>query len=604
VTVAPFTTGATVTREVEGITFTGLAGVYPQPPIWYADKSSGGQDYKTRNRGPNAEPRRAFDVFLDVPYVAAPVDRWKMAAHGVPSDPVDCTRWKGVPWQNWETEESGEARPTFGLDVPQGDWAALGAVESEDCHNMIIFAPSPIGSNRPVLFFIPGGGGDVGASQLPIYWAARVAAEGTVAVIVNYRRGYLGHFWHPELEAEDDYDGPNFALGDVRAALKWCRSHIADFGGDPDNIALSGSSVGGALALALATDPAAAGDFAKVWAISPGGNGERPRAPRQSSAQNKSFRELSTEIRNKLIASGDRRSSYAPGYGSVAHAAAEKGELWALRYAVSPQELIDQHDDQNVFLWRDDTHVLRRNATAAIEAGDLPAGVPVVFVTCVNEASPLPFLAGPRYLSDASRLNYARYLGGYHTLSDLLAEPYIAGIASEIVKDIIIYGAFIYWAPMKRMAEWLVANGHDCWLLMDNYNSQGIGDTYCDHTSVDSYILGSVEFRVGMDDPAEQAKIHARDWFVANGWLRMLRNFCIKGDPAAGLPLAVKLFDSEPAWAPVQYNPANRNWNIVGRASALNAINAPAALTNQNNGLSSDWADLLDNIADGMRVAP
>ncbi|MBY9051410.1 carboxylesterase family protein, partial [Pseudomonas fluorescens] len=60
---------------------------------------------------------------------------------------------------------------------------------------------------------------------------------------------------------------------DALAALDWVRANIANFGGDPDAITLSGQSAGASMVIALATLPATKGKFIRALALSaPGRN--------------------------------------------------------------------------------------------------------------------------------------------------------------------------------------------------------------------------------------------------------------------------------------------------------------------------------------------
>jgi acetyl esterase/lipase len=74
-------------------------------------------------------------------------------------------------------------------------------------------------------------------------WGRLVAASGLVGVTVNHRVG----FPDPTLEA---------ASGDLSDAIAFVRSHAAEYGIDPDRLALAAYSAGGPLLAAAIREPA------------------------------------------------------------------------------------------------------------------------------------------------------------------------------------------------------------------------------------------------------------------------------------------------------------------------------------------------------------
>jgi len=97
----------------------------------------------------------------------------------------------------------------------------------------------PVGSGRPVLLHMHGGGyasGRKNLSALPLLH--RMARAGWVVVTINYR-----------LVPQARWPAP---LVDTKRAVAWIRAHIAEYGGDPGFIAATGGSAGGNLALFLA----------------------------------------------------------------------------------------------------------------------------------------------------------------------------------------------------------------------------------------------------------------------------------------------------------------------------------------------------------------
>jgi len=97
--------------------------------------------------------------------------------------------------------------------------------------------------NAPVLIQVHGGGWTIGTKeQQGLILMNRMAQRGWVCVAVNYRLA-------------PKYPFPT-QIVDVKRAIAWVRQHIAEYGGDPAYLAITGGSAGGHLAAlaALATD--------------------------------------------------------------------------------------------------------------------------------------------------------------------------------------------------------------------------------------------------------------------------------------------------------------------------------------------------------------
>ena len=99
-----------------------------------------------------------------------------------------------------------------------------------------------------MLVWIHGGGltQDAGRNYDP----AKLAADGIVAVTINYRLGALGFLAHPALASRPGGPAGNYGLMDQQAALRWVRANIARFGGNPGNVTIAGESAGGLSVLA------------------------------------------------------------------------------------------------------------------------------------------------------------------------------------------------------------------------------------------------------------------------------------------------------------------------------------------------------------------
>lgn len=124
-------------------------------------------------------------------------------------------------------------------------------IGSEDCLYLNITAPKDLaeGEHLPVMFWIHGGGNSIGYKGNAAYTGEDLSAKGRVILVsVNYRLGPLGWFLHPALVNTSDNPADksgNFGTLDLIEALKWTRSNIAYFNGNPDNITVFGESAGG-----------------------------------------------------------------------------------------------------------------------------------------------------------------------------------------------------------------------------------------------------------------------------------------------------------------------------------------------------------------------
>lgn len=195
-------------------------------------------------------------AFKGIPYAAPPVGdlRWK------PPQPV--APWRGVL-----------DATRYGFDPVQVPNASLqGPRVDEDCLTLNVWAPTAgLGSKRPVMVWLYGGGFTVGSASEARYDGSALAREGVVVVGVNYRLGVLGFAAHPELGRESPHGASgNYGLLDQIAALRWVQENIAAFGGDPGCVTLFGESAGGGCVSALLTSPLARGLFHRAILQSPG----------------------------------------------------------------------------------------------------------------------------------------------------------------------------------------------------------------------------------------------------------------------------------------------------------------------------------------------
>lgn len=183
-------------------------------------------------------------VWYSVPYGKS--SRWQ-----APQNPdswdneYDASKWKGTALQ------------LSGNDV----------IGSEDCLNLDIYSKE--GAKKlPVLVFLHGGNNQSGSTK-ELIGTDMVIKDDIVFVSVNYRLGLLGFNNLPALINETNKTG-NYTLLDISLALDWVKNNISYFGGDPENITISGFSAGGRDVMALLVSPIFKGKFQKAIAFSGG----------------------------------------------------------------------------------------------------------------------------------------------------------------------------------------------------------------------------------------------------------------------------------------------------------------------------------------------
>lgn len=166
----------------------------------------------------------------------------------------------------------------FGPRAPQNErpakephlaWIRDTRAYSEDCLVLNIFTPGVNDNrNRAVLVYIHGGGYASGAGSAPGLDGHNFAQRGDVVLVtLNHRLNLFGYLSLAEGHSSYDSryaDAGNAGMLDVIAALKWVRQNIANFGGDPNNVSISGQSGGASKVAVLMAMPDAHGLFHKA----------------------------------------------------------------------------------------------------------------------------------------------------------------------------------------------------------------------------------------------------------------------------------------------------------------------------------------------------
>lgn len=229
-------------------------------------------------------------VAVDSGKVAGSIDGGVSSWKGIPfaAAPTGSLRWRAPqPVAAWSEVRQASAYGPDCMQLPfPSDAAPLGTAPAEDCLYLNVWKPAAAKGKLPVIVWIYGGGFVNGGSSPPTYSGAALARQGALVVSFNYRIGRFGFFAHPQLSAENAGREPigNYGLMDQVAALQWVKRNVAAFGGDPDNVTISGESAGGMSVNNLLTSPMSAGLFAKAVVMS-GGDGATAPTPLQAVEQ-------------------------------------------------------------------------------------------------------------------------------------------------------------------------------------------------------------------------------------------------------------------------------------------------------------------------------
>ncbi|MBQ0065186.1 MAG: carboxylesterase/lipase family protein [Firmicutes bacterium] len=197
------------------------------------------------------------DVFYGVPYGMEPEGelRWQAPVDPEAWDaPLDCKEKEEVALQAASvTDEDGNT--------------TVEAVGTTNSLTMDIYT-SAEAQKAPVVVFVHGGNNQTGNS-FEIPGNDMVKKDGIVYVSVNYRLGLLGFNNLPAL-LDDHNNTGNFSMLDLAKSLQWVRDNIENFGGDSQNVTISGFSAGGRDVMAMLVSPTFKGLFDKAIAYSGG----------------------------------------------------------------------------------------------------------------------------------------------------------------------------------------------------------------------------------------------------------------------------------------------------------------------------------------------
>jgi carboxylesterase type B len=150
--------------------------------------------------------------------------------------PINPEPWKGVR----DVFEHNSRCPQLDRGKYVGD---------QDCLTLSVFASNST-TKAGVLFYIHESDMVSGSGDPTIYGPEYIVEKGIVLVLPNYRLGALGFLCLRNETAQG-----NAALKDLTLALEWTKNNIEAFGGDSENIVVSGDGTSAALAGYLALSP-------------------------------------------------------------------------------------------------------------------------------------------------------------------------------------------------------------------------------------------------------------------------------------------------------------------------------------------------------------
>lgn len=193
----------------------------------------------------SAWTNRTIYQFQGIPFAKPPVGHLRFK----PPEPA-------VPWNGiLDATKFGQKCPALtSSDQEQElkEWMPLLTSEDgEDCLSLNVYTPQLFNKASfalPVMVYIHGGSFRLGSAQE--YWPNYLLEKDVVLVVPQYRLGPLGFL---SLQTED-VPG-NMGLMDQVLALRWVRSYISLFGGDPAQVTIFGHSAGGAAVTLMQLSP-------------------------------------------------------------------------------------------------------------------------------------------------------------------------------------------------------------------------------------------------------------------------------------------------------------------------------------------------------------
>lgn len=202
-----------------------------------------------------------------------------MMWYGIPygADTGGENRWKAPqPVEAWSGVRKTRTKKKAAVKASGDSYTG-----TEDCLYVNVYRPYSKEKDLPVMVYLHGGSNNSGTANTDFTKLA--VKTNAVIVTVSFRLGAFGFLSHPALQnGTAEENSGNFALLDIRQALCWVRDEIGNFGGDADNVTLSGFSAGARDALMCMISPIMQGLFQKAIILSGGMTTSTPKEGQNS----------------------------------------------------------------------------------------------------------------------------------------------------------------------------------------------------------------------------------------------------------------------------------------------------------------------------------
>lgn len=391
-----------------------------------------------------------------------------------------------------------------------------GYVGTEDCLYVNVYRPYTLAKNLPVLVYLHGGGNCKGTANVD--FAAMAQATNSVIVSVSYRLGAFGFLSHPALQdGTREENSGNFALLDVQMALKWVQSEIGNFGGNAQNVTLSGFSGGARMVLMSLISPVMRGLFQKAIVLSGGFTTSTPK-------------EGQTKIESKLATVLVNRGLYADKTEALnVIKSASKEDLKNLFYNLTTAELAGMYKSFDLEM-KDFPHgftdgtVLPAQGFSVIQKGQYNR-VPIMLGSDVTEFASYGWDGSvkigllseedPVYLTSAEQYMVGN---GIYYGSMLQSQFYVEQVASSLHEDLYhknVYAFRMLWGTNASVT--------------DSFYSKFVG-AY--HGQIRDFLLGNYKHHKMSYSPDAVSAKNKKGRVALTALLRSyVANFLLTGNP-------------------------------------------------------------------------